>query len=278
MNLTGPLSRGAVRPTPVHHVSTKGLNVWPYDTRETAARSIAAALKAADDGDTVLIDDGSYVLTDELAVRKSITLKSRSGPLSTTIDADSKSRVVRVAWVGGRCVLEGIGFTGGSKNFGGGLLFEHSNNVVVSNCVVRGNTASYGGGGIGVSEVRELEIMDSRILENVSTGQGGGMALNSFISGGSFRIRDCEISRNHSEVRAGGVFMVKNRGHQQMQLMAEDCVFEGNITVNGDAGAIESESPVNAFQVKNSSFSGNTAKGKVEHVRGVALENCTLSP
>jgi len=70
----------------IHYVSTSGSSVFPYDSWETAANYIADAVDASSDCDLVLINEGTYYITNFLEVEKDISIKSFYGMTKTILD------------------------------------------------------------------------------------------------------------------------------------------------------------------------------------------------
>src|SRR3974390_2572754 len=118
----------------------------PYRSWATAADKIQDAIDAAQDGDTVLVNDGVYsvggrAVGDEFfmnraAIDRAITVKSVNGPGVTVIDGAIADRCV---YLGSGALLSGFTVTRGSGGvtFGGGVWCEP--NGVVTKCVISGN-------------------------------------------------------------------------------------------------------------------------------------------
>ncbi len=122
--------------------------------------SLRQALDASggDEGDTILIPPGDYVLTHgELTLTTAVTIKGTPGdsPATTTVDAQNKSRVFDVAADTSTpgSVIEGLTVTGGNASdapeaagFGGGIYAGTP--LTLINDVVTGNQTFIAGGGI----------------------------------------------------------------------------------------------------------------------------------
>src|SRR5258705_12087347 len=108
----------------------------PYATWETAALGIQEAVDAASDGDTVLVAEGEYRLTNQITIAKAIVVQSANGPGQTIVDGDQRTQGI---WISNHfAVVAGFTIHRGSRvaMFGGGL----------SNCIVGYTTAPYSGG------------------------------------------------------------------------------------------------------------------------------------
>ena len=114
--------------------------------------TIKSAVQAAADGDTVLVSPGIYQENVISLGGKEITVRSVSGPRSTTIDGLYKDRLLR--FTGGETlntVLEGFALvqgraptTGGTIGDGGGAILFQNCSAVIRNCEFRGNLADWG--------------------------------------------------------------------------------------------------------------------------------------
>ena len=120
-------------------------------------QSIQAAIDAAVDGDIVLVAPGRYNEVLDLG-GKAITLKASGAVSKTVIDGSfKKNSVIRcVSGEGRDTVIDGFTITSGTgdpsyygvdSTIGGGLLVMGSK-PIVRNCVIRGNNATYTGGGM----------------------------------------------------------------------------------------------------------------------------------
>ncbi len=229
-----------------NHVSPTGSNIWPYSSWETAATSIQEAIDVSYHHNLVLVTNGVYaesVTIDDWPVN----LRSVNGPEVTIVDAGGSGRCLfatngtvvsgftltnGVADDGAGAYLTGATLTDAvisgnqATNDGGGVWC--GDGCLVSNCVVRGNTASYYAGGIHLGGDSNL-VARCRIVDNETTGRdGGGLVCladsevrNSFVArntvSGAGRgagiycrvgtIRNCTVTRNTSRMGHGVVIM-----------------------------------------------------------------------
>jgi len=111
------------------------------------APTIQAAIDSARAYDTVSIDCGTYYEHD-LVLKPGVSLVSASGEADcVTIDAGGLGRVLHCYDSGRDASLTGITFTGGSADYGGGVMFTDSS-PEVTQCIFTGNQASVSGGGV----------------------------------------------------------------------------------------------------------------------------------
>lgn len=197
-----------------------GAKVW-YVTPDGAgdAPTIQAAITAAIPGDEVLVAAGTYGWSTQggdsmalngptmLTMRSGVAVRSESGPDVTTIDAESKGRVVRFEATNG-VLLEGFTIRGGnaaypggppgsySKGVGGGILCRFSFSVDIVGNVLRENQSWGGGGGIAILD-SHLMIRGNVVSQNASVGTTGGIS----VSGGG---ANATVERNTIAENVGG--------------------------------------------------------------------------
>ena len=131
--------------------------------------TITAGVAAAQEGDTVLVSDGTYQEHD-ITITKAITLMSVNGNTNTIVDGQTLSRVFNVNstsanWttISGLTIINGnLGHSGG----GGAGVLRTSGNVLVSSCVFSNNNANGGNVGSTIYEdPTKLKVVDC-ILKN----------------------------------------------------------------------------------------------------------------
>jgi YD repeat-containing protein len=212
--------------------------------------TIQAAINAANNGDTVLVSDGTYQENINFN-GKAITLSSVNGPSTTIIDGGAIDSVVTFrTGEGSNSVLNGFTIRNGFSNFnkpnfgeGGGIFIGSAsptvtNNVITKNqgCdgagiftssggpLIQGNVISNnsqagcaggnGGGGIGVLGSSGLRIIGNTIVDNSNTDSGvggGGIGMN---GAGAPLIQGNIISGNNGGTQGGGIGIVNDASPQ----------------------------------------------------------------
>ncbi len=235
-------------PAGTHYVDALSMNpVSPYLTRETAAQTIQAAIDAAAAGDLVLVADGSYssggrvvvgAMSNRVAITKALTVRSMNGATSTLIRGGAG---VRCAYVANGASLSGFTLTGGRTRSSGDTQTDRSGagawceaDGIVSNCVIVGNVANSGGGGVygGVT-------VGSRIVGN-SAQSGAG------VYGGT--VRRSVLESNRAQRYGGGavysvlrsVLVIRNSagwGGGSYEGTNESCTLAGNVATKSGGGA-----------------------------------------
>ncbi len=134
--------------------------------------TIQAAIDVAINGDTVLVDPGTYLENIDFK-GKGITVQSANGAAVTVIDGRQLDSVVR--FTNGEtpdAVLDGFTVTNGhNPNSGGGIYCDHASPVIRNNTVT-GNSTPLNGGGISVVNFCHPMIENNLLSKN--TAQSGG--------------------------------------------------------------------------------------------------------
>ncbi len=138
----------------------------------TPCATIQHAIDVANDGDQVLIASGLY--TQSVTLYKPVSLTGVNSA-TTIIHATAGQRVLTVtgATISNSVVVSGLTFTGGSADYGGGMLITDTAQPLIRAAIFLSNAASINGGGIYAQS--DLTLMDSRIISNVSVDDGGGV-------------------------------------------------------------------------------------------------------
>lgn len=173
-----------------HYVSLSGSHASPFDSWEKAATNLQTAVLFTPDGFTVHVSNGVYHLSSEIAVSSDIVIQSVNGPAVTGIDGGGIDRCFNLG--GQACVVSGFTVSNGyTTGHGGGMLCSTSV-PVVTNCIIRGNVAS-AGGGMYHGTAKTCVIMD-----NTATSFGGGLYDSA--------ANHCTISDNTADMQGGGMY------------------------------------------------------------------------
>jgi len=171
--------------------------------------TIQAGINAARNGDTVMIDPGTYFENINFN-GKAITVISSSGPVSTIIDGGSLAPVVTFAsGETPRSVLSRLTLQHGASTFdsqydGGGIFISNSSPTISKN-IIQNNTACNGGAGIAV-QFGSPRIQSNTITSNSQFGCTGGIGGGGISVGGAgtTEINGNLISNNHWTSGNGG--------------------------------------------------------------------------
>ena len=224
--------------------------------------NIQAAIDYANDGDTILVADGTYIGNGNRDIDfkgKAITLKSQNGADTCIIDCQASEEDLHRGFYlhnheGNDSIIDGFTIMNGCAYYGGGIEFFISN-PTVQNCILKDNIAamdpgfegtSTSGGGISIATLNDdlcSKIINCKFINNTATGSGGAISSSNSI------IQNCEIIGNRASV--GGAITGKN-------LTIYNCVINGNISIsnsNYGGGAIFCQSA--NLIINNSTIVGN---------------------
>jgi hypothetical protein len=277
-------------------VSTAGSHTAPYGTWDTAATNIQAAVDTAADGLgytlEVLVGNGTYTVTNAIAINRPVTVRGFSGnPDDTVIQGGypaSTNRCLTLNHAG--AVLDGVTVSNGYLSVvdnGAGIL---STGGTIRNCIITRNTSAAGGYGAGVSAVGTL-LTNCVISENrnsLSAGTAGGVYAQAgttvadclivsnrakyrggiYLNGAGAVARNCEIAYNYGGTTCGG--------GEALGGAFEGCLVIGNESA-GNAGGLylarTGDSAQNCTIVGNKSVSGVGSAGGLYLLGGANTPN-----
>ena len=165
-------SLGAPAHNPFIYVATTGEDVGSVGVMDIPFKTIQAAINYAVAGDTVLIEEGTYV--ENVTLGKDIVLGSRYlktpelGYIeNTVIDGDSVGTVLTISDTRSSAVVAGLTLQNGFSTQGGGLNLSSTSGTVVRNMLIIENVATDGGGvyATGTSKLLDVEIMDNNAAQ-----------------------------------------------------------------------------------------------------------------
>jgi hypothetical protein len=285
---------------PIHYVMATSSNpVAPYNSWPTAATNIQDAVDAATvPGALVLVTDGIYAtggrpaggVASRVVVDRVLTLQSVNGPQLTVIDGGHS---VRCVYLAENAILTGFTLTNGNAPYvpayggssGGGVWCQSSNTVAVSNCLVGGSSAWYGGGAYGGM------LANCTLISNTAAEFGGGAyfcTLNNcllitngaIVGGGAYActLTNCSLTGNSSGGGSGAYSCTLNNcsltansahgsGGGAENSTLNNCTLAGNSTDSSGGGAASST-------LNNCTLAGNSATGPYG---GGGVFDCTLN-
>jgi len=266
-----------------HYVVTNGTPGWigaadPYTNWATAGTNIIDVVNTAMTNPAqrvVLVTNGTYYLTNQVAITNALTIQSVRGWDATILNGGYPTLSNRCFFTssdgiiidgftitnfghghiygGGGAYLTGSGTTirnclitrnialniEGSSGFGGGLSV--ASGIIVSNCTINGNTCLAGGAGIYVyGAAKNVLIVDCVVSANTNY----GLYYNSPYGGGiicsgtdtNIVISNCYIINNKSRLGGGGVCVSASKG----PIVFNACVITGNVAAGQDANYVSS--------------------------------------
>jgi CSLREA domain-containing protein len=145
--------------------------------------------------------------------------------------------------------LSGITLTGGDHHIEGGAINSNTN-LVISHCVVTGNSAA-DGGGIAM-DAGTLTMTNCRVVGNIAFDDGGGI----FHDDGTAIVTASVIQGNTANDRGGGVAALEN-----VEIIST--TVSGNSAASGGGAFVQANlTGTEIARITNSTISGNTATGR----------------
>jgi hypothetical protein len=200
---------------------------------------IQAAIDAANDGDRVLVEPGTYPGGIDLR-GKDIVLISTSGPTVTVIDSmdtPDESTILAISGEPLTTTVEGFTFTGGhgtqnqwivGNAWSGAGVFVQQSALSINGCVFRQNLARHSGQSIGGGVVvidGEAIITDTMFAGNLGYYGGGAIAALA-----SEVLVDGSTFRDNLSARGGAIFVGEGA-----DVIVQNSVFENNEAIWGGA-------------------------------------------
>jgi len=230
---------------------------------------IQDGIDAANDGDEVVIADGTYTGAGNVNLDfkgKKITVRSANGPAGVIIDCENQPRTRGVLFDSlsedRSAVLEGVTIRNGSYDFGAGIMITSGASPVIRNVRVENNNATNSGGGINVRDLNSNPlILNSTISGNTAFDSGGGVRI---INSADATIVNCLIDGNSAFAgvpftgRGGGLFV----GNASVSVIGST-LSNNTVSYVGGGATIFGAGQNNHFRVLiiGSVISGNTANG-----------------
>ncbi len=259
-----------------HYVALNGAHVSPYTNWVDAATNIQDAINSSQVGETVLVTNGTYTLSSQLLVNKSISLYSVNNHTNTilTIVANTTNRIMRISdstnvIINGFTFLNGLVLTsGGIYDGGGAILVTNCLNTTIEFCKINKCTAILGATGgaylggtaitvLGVINV--LYIKDSVIENCYNTSSGAGR--NGIIG---------SINYNKTIILTNSIFRLNTNTTSGFQLLG---IKIANSTISNNVSS--ASSIIRSSLAINSIFVGNNDTAVDEGVfDGGEASNC----
>ena len=262
----------------------------PYTTWASAATNIQDAVDAAVyPGAVVLVSNGVYQtggmamsggLLNRVAVAQQVTLRSLNGPAVTVIrgahapGSTNGAGAVRGVWLYDTAVLSGFTVASGATLASGNELVDRSGggvwclstSVLVTNCILAGNSAAMNGGGVFQGVLQNCLVTENGALV-------GGGAYNSTLNHSTLRgnhavngggtcfctLNNCTLTGNSATLSGGGDYTGN----------VYNCLFTGNSALHDGGGASQISSLNNCTLVGNTAPLGGGAYA-------CAIYNCIL--
>lgn len=209
--------------TPVERELSSGRTLSPGCVGSAYA-TIQSAISAAATGDVIEVCPGTY--RERLTiVGKTLTLRSRDGAATTTIDGQTWGKTLSISG-GSDVIVEGFTFVNGSNGGGTGANVSClQSDLELRDSVLRAGVA-YKGGGLGATDCIGV-VEDNTFEDGTATWFGGG----AFIKGDLLSFEHNTLVTNDATEKGGGLYV---EGDSDVL----DNTFEENHAENGGAAFI----------------------------------------
>jgi hypothetical protein len=226
--------------------------------------TIQGAIKAAQNGDIVLVSPGMYVENIDF-LGKAITVESAKGPNTTIIDGGNVYSVVTfTANEGPSSILSGFTIQNGNAldtpaGEGGGIAIENASPTIEGNVIQQNFGASAGGGigvGFGSPIIKNNVIRNNTQTPQIDGGGGGGISLR---GDGTAQIIGNVIENNTwNNVGAGfgGAIMLFGSG----STLIKNNILQGNVA-GSQGAAIWMVNDVSGTVIVQNLVVGNSSPG-----------------
>ena len=217
--------------------------------------SLQKAINYAFDTDIITVLSGTYTGEGnrEIDFRgKAITVRSQNGPQDCIIDCQGEGRgFVFQSNEGADSVLEGITIANGQAAHGGGMCLE-SSSPTLSNCIFRGNSASFQGGrtpngpggGIYCDRASRPSIAMCIFSGNSAVDYGGGI----YSEHSNLTLTNCTFSDNSAGKLGGALY--SNGGHP----ILSNCILWGDTP---DEIQTNADTPIVTYSDIQGGFTGD---------------------
>jgi hypothetical protein len=237
-NATFDSSQGLLTQSVQSHASSQYVSPSGLDTnlgtQPLPKKTIQAAINASLDGDSVVLEDGSFTGPGNVDLDfagRSLTVTSLNGAAKAVIDckasAASQHRAFNLHSGETNVLLSGLTLQNGYESSSGGGLFLSGAQVTVQNCVLRNNVAGHGGAVFNYSG--SIVTLINCTLTGNGASSGGGVYsypgstvtltndifygdTGGEIYGADTQVTFCDVQGGYSAVSSSGdpVFAVGN--------------------------------------------------------------------
>ncbi len=241
--------------------------------------TIQTAINASQNGDTVLVADGTYTGPGNVDLDfggRNITVTSQNGPTATIIDCGGSSSANHRGFYlhsgETNAVISGLTLQNGyeSSHWGGGID-NASAGLTLQNCIFKGNTANSGGGLYNYNN-GTVTVSSCIFINNTAViGDGGGIYNYEGI-GGTIALTNCIFTGNTAGYQGGGIFNGNAAGGT---ITVTNCTLTGNSASSGAGGGINNYSN-GAMSVTNNLLYGDAGGEYVSVGANVTTSNCDI--
>jgi hypothetical protein len=194
--------------------------IYVDDDGPADLNNIQAAIDDANDGDTIIVADGTYTGLGNRDIDfkgKAIIVLSTAGAESTFIDCQGSALEPHrgfkfhsgeglTSQVRGFSIINGYApsdLVGHNRRSAGGAIYCYGSSPTISDCIITHNSAVLFGGGIACAQNSNPIIANCIIRDNTSNNRGGG--LYCFFDCDPY-VTNCLVVGNSASIKGGGMY------------------------------------------------------------------------
>lgn len=228
-----------------YYVATNGNEGAAGTDWTTAVLTISNGVAKAAGGDTVLVSNGTYVLTTQIIVNNGKIVRSVNGAVNTVVNGNYPNATNRCFSLT-NAILDGFTVMNGYADSGAGVYLGNSTSILM-NCVIVSNISTNYGGGMG-GAICLGGTVSTNVMTNCTVvfNSGAMGAISTYLGGNA--IWNCVIATNWMTSDYGGAGVTLYGGGIQNSTII------GNVATNAEGGGIYSRS---GGVISNCIISGN---------------------
>jgi len=201
----GTLSGGTQKVSLIVSGAEKNHTWHVYSDGSGDAPTIAAAVSAASDGDSIFVHQGVYNEAG-ISVDKALVITGVDGAALTTVDGTSLGASCFIFPAGSKVIrIRDFTITSGSSTILGGGINCSNSSVTIEHCVIENCSATWYGGGIAVVSASP-SIRNCTFDSNQADHDGGGL----YLSSSSAVLDSCVFFDNAAAGLGGGIAMISS--------------------------------------------------------------------
>ena len=215
---------------------------------------LQSAITAANTGDIIYVDTGTWVSTSTQTINKALTIYG-AGAASTIFESGSVSGTVRWGDISASNILiKNVQISKYDKGADGiAISITSGSNIIFDQCIIYNNVGSAGQGAVYISgAATSVTIKNTSLPCNRTSVANYGGAMN--INGSTVSIENCSMNNNVISALKGGALLIQG---STANVTITKTTFDSNGASQGGAIAVMD----GTVSISNSCFDSNVAGG-----------------
>lgn len=215
---------------------------------------LQSAITAANTGDIIYVDTGTWVSTSTQTINKALTIYG-AGAASTIFESGSVSGTVRWGDISASNILiKDVQISKYDKGADGiAISITSGTNIIFDHCIIYNNVGSAGQGAVYISgAATSVTIKNTSLPCNRTSVANYGGAMN--INGSTVSIENCSMNNNVISALKGGALLIQG---STANVTITKTTFDSNGASQGGAIAVMD----GTVSISNSCFDSNVAGG-----------------